>query len=71
MGVAIRSLIIEVQNSGDRLADGVRHGAARQHADQVRAVLGATVDIAVHPVGRNGHAFERLRRKAFLQRFLE
>jgi hypothetical protein len=43
--------------------------AARQHSDQVRAVLGAAVDVAVYAFGRGCHVFEQFRRKAVLERF--
>src|ERR1700683_5402736 len=38
----------------DRLGDR----PAGEHTDQVRTVFGATMDVRVHAVGRNGHAFE-------------
>ena len=53
------------------LPDRLRHRPARQHADQVRAVFGAAVDVGVHAVGRDGQAFEGFRREALLQRLLE
>src|SRR5690349_12156316 len=59
VGVAIRSLTIERQSSADRLADGVRDGAPRQHPDQMGAIFGTAVNIAVHAVGRDAHALER------------
>src|ERR1041384_1456008 len=34
-------------------------------------VFRAGMDVAVHAVGRDGHAFERLRREALFERFLE
>src|SRR4029078_11055967 len=42
--------------------------AARQHADEMRTILGAAMDIAAHPIGLDRHAFERLRPKALLER---
>jgi hypothetical protein len=49
----------------------VGDGAAGEHADQMRAVFGAAVNVAVEAVGRHGQAFERFRRKPLLQRLLE
>src|SRR4029077_9487493 len=55
----------------DRLADRFGDRPARQHTDEMGAVFGAAVDVAVHAIGRNAHAFERFRREAFLKRLLE
>src|SRR5262249_48384923 len=41
------------------------------HANQMRAVLGAAVDVRVHSVGRDAEPVQRLRREALLQRLLE
>src|SRR5262245_857023 len=49
----------------------LRHRTARQHADEMRAIFGAAVNVARHPVGGDGHAVERLRAEALLQRLLE
>src|SRR5438874_6883123 len=57
--------------SSNGLADRFGDRPARQHADQMGAIFGAAVDVAVHAVGRNAHAFERFRREAFLKRLLE
>src|SRR5262249_57779288 len=48
-----------------------RHRPARQHAHEMGAIFGAAVDVARHPVGRNGHAFERLGAEALAQGLLE
>src|SRR5262249_20734605 len=45
--------------------------AARQHADEVRTIFGAAMDIAAHPISLDRHALERLRPKALLERLLE
>src|ERR1700722_15488113 len=46
-------------------------GAARQHSDQVRAVFGAAVQVAVQAFCRHGHAIQHLVRKPLLQSLLE
>src|SRR5688572_14260888 len=53
--------------SGGRLG----HRPARKHADKVRAILRAAMDIARHAVGGDGHAVERLRAEALLEGLLE
>src|SRR5580704_11093440 len=45
--------------------------ATRQHADQMRAIFGAAVQIAVQSVGRNRDAVEHLVREALLQGLFE
>src|SRR4249919_706538 len=45
--------------------------ATGQYPDKMGTVFGASVDITVHPSRWNGHALERLRRKALLQRLLK
>ena len=42
-------------------------GAARQHPDQMRAIFGAAVQIAVQPFRRHRHAVEHLVRETLLQ----
>ncbi len=58
-----------------RLRDHSRVGgldrAARQDADQVRAIFGAAVNIFVETFGRCFNAVEALHGEALLQRFLE
>src|SRR5665647_1511057 len=54
-------------DSGVRLG----HRAARQHADQMRAIFGTGVNVAVHAGRRNAHALDRLGGETLLQRFLE
>ncbi len=48
-----------------------RYRTARHHADQMRAIFGRAVDVAVDAVGRDGQAFQRLRREALLQRLFK
>src|SRR5580704_17437038 len=55
----------------DKVANRFCDRPARQHADKMRAIFGAAVDVAVHAIGRNGHAFERFRRETFLKCLLE
>src|SRR5581483_10782560 len=54
---------VSLRRRGDR--------PAREHADQVGAILGAAVNVARHAVGRHRHPFERFRAEALLQRLLE
>src|SRR3954452_21892938 len=49
----------------------LRHCAARQYADEVRAIFGAAMDVASHSISRDRHALERFRPKALLERLLE
>src|SRR5205807_9603789 len=46
-------------------------GTARQHRDQMRAIFGAAVQVAVQAFRRNRQAVEYLVREALLQNFLE
>src|SRR5690349_12589816 len=56
---------------GARRLVGARDRTARHHADEVRPILGAAVDIAVQAGRRHRHSLERLRREALLERLLE
>src|SRR6266481_7832330 len=52
---------------------GVRglDGAPRQHRDQMRAVFGAAVQVAVQSLGRHGQTIEHLVREPLLQGLFE
>src|SRR4029077_2558727 len=46
-------------------------GPPRQYPDQMRAIFGTAVQVAVQPLRWHREALEHLVRKALLQRFLE
>ena len=53
------------------MPNAVRERPARHHTHEVSTVLGAAVNVGVHAVRRDGHAFDRLRGEALLERLLE